>query len=179
MLYELLTGSPPYLEGGRRAAPRELVREVRAGSPRPVLELNSEAPPELAAICQKAMARDQEARYPTAGAWAEDLTRYLEDQTVLAHPATRGYRFRKLVRRYRTAFIAMTVVALTLVLASAVSTWQAIRATRARHAEQSQLNIARQERTRAEQEELQLGVSSTSPISIWPNWIGIGATSRA
>ncbi len=139
MLYELLTGSPPYVDRKRRVTPRELVKSVRDGPPQSVLERSPNTSRELAALCDKALARNPNARYPTADAFAEDLARYLENRPVLAHPSTAGYRLRKLVRRNRVLFAALTVVIVTLAVAAIVSTWEAIKASRSERLASSRL----------------------------------------
>ena len=80
----------------------------------------------------KTLEKDRNRRYETANGLALDLRRYLNDEPVLACPPSAFYRFRKLARRHRAALAAFVLVALTLVAAAAVSTWQAIRAEHAR-----------------------------------------------
>src|SRR5262249_5200951 len=61
--------------------------------------------------------------------------RYLNDESVQAYPPSAAYRLRKIARRNRAAFVTVVFCATALLLGSTVSTWQAIRATRARNAE--------------------------------------------
>jgi serine/threonine protein kinase len=68
LLYVALTGEAPHKGKNRR----ETLSKVRAGAPKPILELVPRAPAELAAICEKAMARDPERRYQSADQVAED-----------------------------------------------------------------------------------------------------------
>ncbi|MBI4327061.1 MAG: hypothetical protein HY674_17620, partial [Chloroflexi bacterium] len=67
-----------------------------------------------------------------ANGLASDIQRHLNNEAVLARPASAAYRFQKLVRRNKLAFAAVTSVAAVLVLGVVVSTWQAIRATQAK-----------------------------------------------
>ncbi|CAN5758367.1 hypothetical protein BH11MYX3_BH11MYX3_28680 [soil metagenome] len=62
ILYHLLAGVPPY----RAKSTRELLRDVRTGPPPPISELAPAAPRDLLSIVTKAMARDPDARYPSA-----------------------------------------------------------------------------------------------------------------
>jgi serine/threonine protein kinase len=80
VLYECLTGKPPY------EAPTvlETLDLVRNGDPVPPDRVNPELPAPLVTICLKAMAREPESRYPSAAAMAEDLSRFLADLPVLA-----------------------------------------------------------------------------------------------
>jgi len=83
-----------------------------------------------------------------------DLQRHLRHEPVVARPPSAAYTLQKLVRRHRVAFGAATAIAMVLLLGAAVSTWQAIRATRAEH-EQSRLHVAEsKQRQRAESSEL-------------------------
>jgi tetratricopeptide (TPR) repeat protein len=151
LLYELLTGTTP-LDRRRlkEAAILEVLRVIREEEPqRPSTRLSTtEELPSIAAcrnveprklsvllrgeldwIVMKALEKDRSRRYDTANALAADLRRHLDDEPVTACPPGVGYRLRKFVRRNREGVSAAAVMALTLVLATAVSTWQAVRAT--------------------------------------------------
>jgi tetratricopeptide (TPR) repeat protein/serine/threonine protein kinase len=153
LLYELLTGTTP-LERKRlkEVAVLELLRLVREEeAPRPSTRLSTtEALPSIAAnrgtepkkltglmraeldwIVLKALEKDRNRRYETANGFAMDIQRYLADEAVAACPPSAAYRFRKLARRNKVAFWATGVVALALIVGTAVSVWQAVRATRA------------------------------------------------
>jgi serine/threonine protein kinase len=71
ILYELLTGQPPFL--ARTVA--ETLEQIRTRPPRPPSELNPELHPLLDAICLRCLAKDPAARYPGAGELAEELRR--------------------------------------------------------------------------------------------------------
>src|SRR4029077_15284849 len=68
-------------------------------------------------------------RYETANGLAADLRRYLDDEPVLACPPSAGYRLRKALHRHRGGVITAAALAVLLVLGTAVSAWQAVRAT--------------------------------------------------
>ncbi|MEO5728978.1 MAG: SUMF1/EgtB/PvdO family nonheme iron enzyme, partial [Byssovorax sp.] len=76
VLYHLLAGRPPY-QGGSAL---HVLQQVRAGSPVPVVEAaeGKPVPAELAAICEKAMAREISARYPDAEALASEVVAWLD-----------------------------------------------------------------------------------------------------
>jgi WD40 repeat protein/serine/threonine protein kinase len=93
-------------------------------------------------IVMKCLEKDRSRRYETANDLASDLQRFLNNEAVLARPPTASYRFRKLVRRNQLAFAAGTLVALALVLGAAVSTWEAILATRAQRVSIAQRKLA-------------------------------------
>jgi tetratricopeptide (TPR) repeat protein len=82
-------------------------------------------------IVMKCLEKDRTRRYDTANGLASDIQRHLHNEPVLAGPASAAYRFQKAFRRNKLAFATAGIVAAMLVLGVAVSTWQALRATRA------------------------------------------------
>jgi eukaryotic-like serine/threonine-protein kinase len=93
-------------------------------------------------IVMKCLEKDRTRRYETANGLAADIRRFLNQEPVVARPPTVGYRFRKMVKRNKLAFAAVTSVAAVLVLGIAVSAWQAIRATRAEREQSLQREAA-------------------------------------
>ncbi|HBP20319.1 MAG TPA: hypothetical protein DEA08_21330 [Planctomycetes bacterium] len=85
LLYECLCGSVPYY------APdiQQLARMIEAGRPKPLREQRPEIPPELEAICLRAMARDVDERYPTASALADALEEHAPKHLAQTSPAKR------------------------------------------------------------------------------------------
>ena len=73
ILYELLTGRPPFKE----ETFLDTMLQVVSTPPRPVLELNEKVPPKLAEICMKCLAKDPTDRYMTARQLADALAHYL------------------------------------------------------------------------------------------------------
>jgi len=151
ILYELLTGAPPYSASESiTGALRRAAGEVTAAAPASALtakaaELRGVSlerarkvlTGDLAAILLKALDPEPARRYGTAQALADDLARYREGRPVLAKPASRVYRAAKFIRRNRIAVAAGTVFTIALAVATAVSFYQASVARReARRAEQ-------------------------------------------
>ncbi len=96
---------------------------------------------DLDAILSNALADLPTLRYRSAGAFADDVDRYLAGQPVRAHPPSRWYRARKFVARHRRG-IAATVILLSGILGSlGVAVWFGIEARRA--AQQAQAHAAR------------------------------------
>jgi WD40 repeat protein len=81
ILYELLTGQPPYPGDGTN----EVLARLRAGPPPRPNFVRPRVPLALEAICLKAMARDPVDRYPTATAVARDVQHWLADEPVGAY----------------------------------------------------------------------------------------------
>ena len=82
-------------------------------------------------IVMKCLEKDRTRRYETATGLALDIQRHLAHEPVVARPPSTLYQFQKLVRRNKLAFAAGGAVALALVAGVLVSSWQAVRATRA------------------------------------------------
>jgi tetratricopeptide (TPR) repeat protein len=133
MLYELLTGVAPFGSGGI-----EVLHRVAAGDFEPPSTVVAKMAPaerarlaelrridarslvralrgDLDAIVLRAMARNRDARYPSAAELAADLQRHLDRQPVLAAPAGLAYRVHKLIRRNRAAVAGATLTAMALV----------------------------------------------------------------
>ena len=88
-------------------------------------------------ILRKSLDPDPERRYASAGAFADDIARWLDGKPVAAHPPSAWYRTQKFVRRHRGG-VAMTVVFLLAILAAfGIALWQAgVAREQARNAEQ-------------------------------------------
>jgi len=115
ILYELLAGHPPYVPADARLNAYAIWGLVQQGPPTAVATLSAGAPPEVVAICEKAMAREVEERYPDTGALSEDLRAFLEDRVVKAHRTGAVAELSKWVRRNRgVAALSMSVFALVL-----------------------------------------------------------------
>jgi serine/threonine-protein kinase len=86
VLYEMLTGRPPFTGDTPVAVAYKHVRE----NPRLPSELVPEVSPELDAVVMKALAKNPANRYATASEMAEDLERALRGEPVLATPLLPG-----------------------------------------------------------------------------------------
>ena len=73
VLYEMLTHRRPFPGESRE----EILGGILTKEPRPPRRFNPRIPVDLETICQKAMEKDPDKRYATAGELAEDLKQYL------------------------------------------------------------------------------------------------------
>jgi WD40 repeat protein len=80
ILYELLTGRPPF----RAASPMETVLQVLKEDPVPLSRLRHKAPRDLDTICRKCLQKEPHKRYASAEALAEDLRRFLQGEPIRA-----------------------------------------------------------------------------------------------
>jgi serine/threonine protein kinase len=154
LLYELLTGTTPFNKERLKEASYEEIRRIirEEEPPKPSTRISTlgqaantvstqrRSDPsklrqmvrgELDWIVMKAMEKDRGRRYQTANGLAMDVQRYLHDEPVLACPPSATYRLQKFARKYRALLRIASVFVVFLVLAAAVSIWQAIRATQA------------------------------------------------
>lgn len=110
-LYRLLAGRLPY--DAESEQPAALIESILVTQALPLREAAPSLPVELAAIVERAMAREPGARYPSALALAADLRRYLAGEVVEAYAASLAYRLTRHLLRHRTLW---TVVAGALVV---------------------------------------------------------------
>ncbi len=151
LLYELLTGTTPLTTDRlKQAVLTEVLRLIREEEPpkpstrlseskgslasisaqRKVepARLHQEVRGELDWIVMKALDKNRNRRYATAGALARDIERHLQDEPVEACPPSASYRLRKFARKHRRWFGAAVAFTLLLAIGTAVSTWQALKA---------------------------------------------------
>jgi serine/threonine-protein kinase len=119
ILYEILTGQPPFRGGDAAALLRRVVHEAPA-RPR---SLAPGAPAALEAVCLKALAKKPGARFGTARDLADDVRRWLADEAVSAYAEPLGARLARRARRHRPAIAgvgaALAVGVVSLALAAA------------------------------------------------------------
>lgn len=166
LLYELLTGRPPYdpqsLIRAGVAEIRRIIREVEP--PRPstavstladadrdtVARLRRAAPARLTSalkgdldwIIMRCLEKNRDRRYDSAHALAEDVRRHLRREPVEARPPELTYRAQRFISRHRLACTSAAAVLIALILGTVVSTRQAIRATRAETVARAERDVA-------------------------------------
>jgi eukaryotic-like serine/threonine-protein kinase len=118
VLYELLTGKPPF--GGDRSS---IMREVLEAEPVRPRALAPAVPPDLETICLKCLEKEPAARYRTAQELADELERFLRGDPIMARPAGLAGRAWRFTRRYWFAVGAGvgTILLLAVVAATAIS----------------------------------------------------------
>jgi serine/threonine protein kinase len=170
LLYELLTGSTPFAADRLQSVGfdelRRIIREEEPPRPSTRLStlkndlastvaanrrldaaaLSSSLKRDLDWIVMKALDKDRNRRYSTAGALAQDVSRYLIHQPVEARPPSAWYRLAKFSRRNKVAISTASMVVGALVVGTIISVWQARVAVR----ERDQKGIALEEARAAE-----------------------------
>ena len=186
LLYELLTGRPPFdtqklFENGYDAVMRTIREEEPPKPSTRLSSLNQEELGTVAAkrsaepaklnrlvygdldwIAMKALEKDRRRRYETPDAFASDVARHLSNEPVLASSPSVPYLVGKFARRHKAGLCVAAALLLLLLAGAAVSTWQAVRATRAEHAQ----SLLRQqaEQARADERQLRLQAEAREEI---------------
>jgi serine/threonine-protein kinase len=119
VLYELLTGRPPFV--GETALDTE--RQVIATDPIPPSRLNADVALDLETICLKCLHKSPDRRYATAEELAADLHRFLEGKPVVARPVGPIERAAKWAARRPALATLLTAVALSLGAAVGLGVW--------------------------------------------------------
>ena len=111
-LYELLTLQLPFT-GERRD---EVIAQIMHKEPKAPRKVTPKVPVDLETICLKAMEKDPDRRYQTAGALADDLRRYVNRFAISARRTGPAEHLRKWVRRHPglAAAVGLAVVATIL-----------------------------------------------------------------
>jgi WD40 repeat protein/serine/threonine protein kinase len=117
ILYELLTGRPPF----RAATYLDTILQVVSDLPVPPTQLQSTTPKDLETICLKCLAKERVRRYGSAMDLSQDLTRWLSGEPIQARPVGRLERLRLWCRRNPTVAIAGSTAIVALVLGTIVS----------------------------------------------------------
>lgn len=124
--YEILSGRLPYDLRSTNIA--EAARIVHDESVPPVGAVVPACRGDVETIVQKALAKEKEQRYTSAADLAADIRHYLQNEPIIARPATTLYHFRKLVSRHRLPF---ALAASLFVVAIAFGAWMSLLYSRA------------------------------------------------
>jgi serine/threonine-protein kinase len=111
ILYEMLTGRPPFLADTTVDTERQLI----ADEPVRPSRLNSKVPRDLETICLKCLQKDSNRRYATAGMLSADLQRFLKGEPIAARPVgTIGRTLKWAHRRPAVAGLSSATILLAL-----------------------------------------------------------------
>ena len=136
MLYELLTGRPPF----QGASPQAVIEQVKTVEPVAPRRLNADVPADLETVTLKCLEKDPAQRYTTAQQLADELGRFLEGRPIQARPAGAAEKIWRWSRRHPLV-ASLAGVSLTLLLAvAAVVTVSSHRVRASR--DQAQMRLA-------------------------------------
>ena len=119
VLYQLLTGHPPFAGG----TTYETIKLLLETEPRALRLWNPKADRDLSTICSKCLEKDPQRRYSSALALAEDLERWLRHEPIQARRTGFVGRGKKWLQRNPTV-AAVTALSLALTAAVSVIVWK-------------------------------------------------------
>ncbi len=120
ILYELLTGRPPF----RGDTPFDIINQLRRDAPPRPSQLRLSVPLDLETICLKCLEKEPHNRYPSAAALAEDLTRFLANQPIEARSVGRVERIWRWCCRNRVVASMIAALLLAITCGSVGISWQ-------------------------------------------------------
>src|SRR5947209_680274 len=121
VLYQLLTGHPPYAGG----TTYETIKLLLETEPRPPRLWNRKIDRDLSTICLKCLEKDPTRRYDSALALAEDLEHWLKHEPIRAHRTGIFTRGRKWARRHQSTAALITLL-IILALGLGVTVWNRV-----------------------------------------------------
>lgn len=150
LLYELLTGKTPFTG----ATIDKMLKAAIEETPPLIESIAPGAPPELAAICRRAMQKEPKDRYQSARELADEIERFQSGALVQAHHYTFGQHLKRWAKKNKI-FLATAAAALVILLGvgvySYVSIYQALTETeKARNEAESARKESETARTEAE-----------------------------
>jgi tetratricopeptide (TPR) repeat protein len=146
LLYELLTGRPPFLADTVTAT----LLQVQQEEPVPPRRLQPTVPPDLETICLKCLRKEAGRRYATAQELAEDLRRFRAGESIRARPVGTAERVVRWCRR--KPVVAGLLAALVLVFLSGLAgvLWESAQAQQNAAAFRRERDTALRQQERAE-----------------------------
>jgi WD40 repeat protein/serine/threonine protein kinase len=117
ILYEALTGRPPFRGDSAAETERQLISEEPVAPSR----VNAQVPRDLETICLKCLQKDPPRRYASAADFAADLRRFLRNEPIHATPISRAQQTVRWMKRHRGLASALSGVAVLLVLLTTIS----------------------------------------------------------
>ena len=149
ILYELLTGRPPF----QGSSVLDTLLQVRLEEPVPPTRLQPRLPRDLETICLKCLRKEPEKRYPSAAALADDLERFRRGEAVQARPVSSGERAVKWSQRNPWLAGLSAAIVLSLLAGSAGSAFFGLKALDRAAAEKTQKEVAEKARAQAQEEQ--------------------------
>ncbi len=157
MLYELLTGRPPF----RADTLMNTLRQVLDEEPVPPRRLQVKVPVDLETICLKCLEKPARKRYTSAKELADDVGRYLAGEPILARPVGTVGRLVKWARRRPAVAALSAVILLIATVGFGLVTWKWLEADHQRAKADAARQKADEEKSHALAEQRKAELLST------------------
>jgi tRNA A-37 threonylcarbamoyl transferase component Bud32 len=118
VLYEMLTGRPPF----RAITSLALLQKIVAELPRAPMDDHPETPRDIETICLKCLEKDPNARYQTAQELADDCRRFLQGEPISARPVSAMSIATRRIAQHKVAIAGVAA----LILIAVLGTWVAL-----------------------------------------------------
>jgi tetratricopeptide (TPR) repeat protein len=138
ILYELLTGQPPF----QGPTPLATIEKVRSQDPVAPSRLQPRLPRDLETICLKALHKEPQRRYASAEEMAKDLDRYLCGEPIQARPVGIGERVSKWARRHPAGAALVAVSMLAVAALVSLGIWSYVRVSAAAEEARAKRDLA-------------------------------------
>jgi WD40 repeat protein len=146
MLYECLTGRPPF----KAATPLDTIKQVVSEEPVPPRQLNAKVPRDLETICLKCLHKEPARRYRTAAELADELRRFEAGEPITARPVGTTERLCRWCRRNPLLASSAATIGLAVVTVVVLAVLVAVAEKENSRKDQQRLRDALFEQARAE-----------------------------
>ncbi|HKB03647.1 MAG TPA: serine/threonine-protein kinase, partial [Gemmataceae bacterium] len=123
ILYEVLTGRPPFAGVGAE----DVLRQVREAEPARPRQVRAGVPRALEAVCLRALAKDPADRYASAGELAREVQRWLADEPVVVYREPVAARLGRWARRRPALSAGLAVLLVSAVVGAVIVREEAAR----------------------------------------------------
>jgi serine/threonine protein kinase len=140
VLFELLSDRLPY-DIGTGGIP-EAVRVIMEDAPTRLTTLDGSMPRDVEVIVAKALEKERDRRYRSAGELGDDIRRYLNDEAIVARPPSLSEHIRRYARKHRAVTSAVVFTSIVLVVSVIMIVYFAVEASRQREIAQQEAEAA-------------------------------------
>ncbi|MGC4003771.1 MAG: serine/threonine protein kinase [Pirellulales bacterium] len=154
MLYKILCGKVPY-----KGTPMQILDQLKKGRFAAPSEVLKNVPPQLEAICLKAMTYEPDDRYQTALDMAADLERWQADEPIAVYKESRSMRWGRWLRRRRGLVLGVMLGLTMLSLAGLIASVSFGTLAQAESSLRASAEVARHDAEEARKQTLKLATS--------------------
>lgn len=139
VLYELLTGQPPF-----HGASLSILYQIAEKAPPPPSKLSHLVPKDLEKICLKCLEKNKNDRYPSAAAFVDELARFCRGDAVQAQSSSLWGRVYRKAKRNKALMVVSLTAAALLFFSFGLFIWQLARERDSVNRANQQLSVAKE-----------------------------------